>query len=52
MDHILTGPNPVVSESMTTKRGSTAVTMVLKFTNLNQKTSEGCPAGGGWDFGY
>ena len=43
MDHILTGSFPVVSKSMTTKRGSKAITMVLKFTNLNQMTSKGCP---------
>ena len=50
MDHILTGSFPVVSKSMTTKRGSKAITMVLKFTNLNQMTFKGCPDGG-WDFG-
>ena len=43
MDDILTGLFPVVSKSMTTKRGSNAVTIVLKFSNLNQKTSKGCP---------
>ena len=42
MDHILTGAFPVVSKSMTTKRGSKAITMVLKFTNLNM-TSKGYP---------
>ena len=36
--HLLTKGNPVVSKSMTTRRGSTAVTMVLEYINLNQRT--------------